>query len=63
MAMTGLQLSLYLSYLSTKLSLYDKDGDVCLSLLRQNSLDGHGWAPTLFYLSYLSFNYLSIATD
>jgi len=24
----------------------NQDGDVCLSILRQNSLDGHGWAPT-----------------
>ncbi|KAL1130222.1 hypothetical protein AAG570_013160 [Ranatra chinensis] len=23
-----------------------EDGDVCLSLLRQNSIDGLGWAPT-----------------
>ncbi|KAF7996279.1 hypothetical protein HCN44_001911 [Aphidius gifuensis] len=24
----------------------NEDGDVCLSLLRQNSIDGMGWAPT-----------------
>ena len=24
----------------------NEDGDVCLSILRQNSLDGLGWAPT-----------------
>lgn len=23
-----------------------EDGDVCLSILRQNSIDGMGWAPT-----------------
>lgn len=23
-----------------------EDGDICLSLLRQNSIDGMGWAPT-----------------
>ena len=24
----------------------NEDGDVCLSILRQNSIDGMGWAPT-----------------
>ncbi|XP_023335220.1 NEDD8-conjugating enzyme UBE2F [Eurytemora carolleeae] len=24
----------------------NEDGEICLSLLRQNSVDGHGWAPT-----------------
>lgn len=23
-----------------------EDGDICLSLLRQTSIDEHGWAPT-----------------
>jgi ubiquitin-conjugating enzyme E2 F len=49
-----------------------EEGDVCLSILRQNSVDGMGWAPTrklkdvvwglssLFTVSISEFKYLDI---